>query len=676
MFISHGLMPAMNGQDQVSRNNYTGDWESPFSWDPVWQNPQTLYQGINVTIYGYITVNGPLKLFGDPTQLIVNDTLVVKGNLTLGNNNYLTVNDNAILIIWGDLLFHDQSHITGNGYVIVTGNIVKTGKNFNGSFTSNDDPAKLFVGGSVPDEADGHPDHPSLSCTDPPTQPYPNTGCSYGNMDDLMNDPVFGFFQSTCLVVNPGGNSPVCSGNIIELSVSEGIAWQWSGPGGFTSEEQHPSIPGADTGMTGGYTIMVTAASGCTVRAAVEVLVNPGPLVVINDPVSLCEPEAADLADLAITEGSDPDLAWSWHTDAGGSENLASPGQAGSGTYYIRGTADNGCYSIKPVTVTVNPLPALIVTDPSALCEPETADLTDPAVTEGSDPDLAWSWHTDAGGSEDLAAPREAGAGTYYIRGTTIHGCHSTKPVTVTVNPLPDVSIISSNSPLCAGDKRELAGAPAGGAFSIIDGPGNISGNMLSASGPGYIDLEYLYSGTCDNRATQTVPVYDYPVPDPGPDQELGFIFNTRMQASLMPSETGRWTLVAGSGKIRNSGSPVTEITHMSPGENIFLWTVQNRGCIAEAEVRIIVSDLFVPSVITPNEDGKNDFFLISEVEGPVELIVLNRWGIEEYRNTNYTNSWDGRNRNGAMLPDDTYFYILRFNNGMTRQGTILIKRR
>jgi gliding motility-associated-like protein len=88
------------------------------------------------------------------------------------------------------------------------------------------------------------------------------------------------------------------------------------------------------------------------------------------------------------------------------------------------------------------------------------------------------------------------------------------------------------------------------------------------------------------------------------------------------------------------------------------------------------VGDLFVPSVITPNEDGKNDFFQISEVEGPVELIIFNRWGIEEYRNTNYRNTWDGRNKNGAILPDDTYFYILRFNNGMTRQGTILIKRR
>jgi gliding motility-associated-like protein len=58
-----------------------------------------------------------------------------------------------------------------------------------------------------------------------------------------------------------------------------------------------------------------------------------------------------------------------------------------------------------------------------------------------------------------------------------------------------------------------------------------------------------------------------------------------------------------------------------------------------------------------------------------VDLVIFNRWGLEEYRNTNYRNNWDGRNKNGFMLPNDTYFYILRFNNGLARKGTVLIKR-
>jgi gliding motility-associated-like protein len=675
ILLSQDPVNVLNGQDRSSRDNYTGDWELPDSWDPEWADPQTTFRGVKISINGYITANGPLTLFGNPTELIVNDTLVIKGDLTLGNNNNLTVNDNAILIIRGDLNFHNTSIITCNGYMIITGSIVRSEGDFNGSYLSNDDPVRLFVGGSAPQGVDGNPGYPVLSCSDPPTAPYGNSGCSYGNMADLMNDPVFDFFQSTCLIAAVTSNSPVCDGNAIELSVSAGIAWQWIGPSGFTSQEQHLTLDKAGPGMTGTYTATVTAGSGCQVIAMAEVMVDPNPLVIVTDPQPLCYPETADLTSPSVTAGSDTDLAWSWYTDPEGTIVMETPRMAGAGTWYIRGTSKHGCHSIKPVMVTINPTPLVIVTDPPLLCGPHTADLTDPAIVEGSDQDLGWSWHTDATGLGHMTSPGEAGAGTWYIRGTSHNGCYSIRPVTVTVRALPAVAITSSDSPLCAGDKRELAGTPAGGNFSIKDGPGYISGNMLTASGPGYIELEYRYYDGCENRALQTLHADSHPHPDQGPDQELEFIFNTKMQASLMPFETGKWSLISGSGRIGNPHSPQTEINNLSLGKNVFLWAVQNGSCIAGAEVKIIVNDLFVPSVITPNQDGRNDFFMISRVEGPVELIVFNKWGLEEYRNNNYRNSWDGRNNNGISLPEDTYFYILRFENGMTRQGTILIKR-
>jgi len=60
---------------------------------------------------------------------------------------------------------------------------------------------------------------------------------------------------------------------------------------------------------------------------------------------------------------------------------------------------------------------------------------------------------------------------------------------------------------------------------------------------------------------------------------------------------------------------------------------------------------------------------------GNVKLIIFNRWGNEEYTNNNYLNDWDGRNNKGAELPNDTYFYILIFENGKTKKGSILVKR-
>jgi large repetitive protein len=121
---------------------------------------------------------------------------------------------------------------------------------------------------------------------------------------------------------------------------------------------------------------------------------------------------------------------------SGGADDLAAPREAGAGTWYIRGTTIHGCYSLKPVTVTVNPLPLVVIADPTPLCEPETADLTDPAVTGAPIRTLPGHGTPMPGRGRRWRLPGEAGAGTYYIRGTTIHGCYSVKPVTVTVNPL------------------------------------------------------------------------------------------------------------------------------------------------------------------------------------------------------------------------------------------------
>ena len=179
----------------------------------------------------------------------------------------------------------------------------------------------------------------------------------------------------------------------------------------------------------------------------------------------------------------------------------------------------------------------------------------------------------------------------------------------------------------------------------------------------------------CTNTATQNIVINATPIANAGPDQELKFTFETQMNAELSASETGEWSLVSGSGNIDDIHSPTTRLTNLLIGENIFLWKLSIGNCEDTSKVKITVYDLFVPSVITPNGDGKNDYFKISEFTGKVELIIFNRWRIEEYSNTNYLNDWDGRNNKGSKLPNDTYFYILKFENGRVLKGTVFIKR-
>ena len=70
-------------------------------------------------------------------------------------------------------------------------------------------------------------------------------------------------------------------------------------------------------------------------------------------------------------------------------------------------------------------------------------------------------------------------------------------------------------------------------------------------------------------------------------------------------------------------------------------------------------------NMITPNGDGKNDLWIVKNLEHfPVnELMVYNREGKVVYSKVGYDNSWDGT-YNGRALIEDTYYYILTIDSG------------
>ena len=741
---------------QKSRDNYTGDWETAESWDPVWLLPQSTVSGYDITINGYITSNNSLIFAGPETNLIINDTLVILGDLTVNNNNQILINDNGILIVRGNLIMENQSSVVANGYFVITGNLNKLSSIVQGSFTSNDDPVKVFIGGSITPSSitDNKINYPVLNCASP-ASPYPNSSCSYGNMTDLSGDPIYSFFNSSCSAV-AGSNSPVCEGSSINLTSTAGADFTWTGPGGFTSNLKDPTIPSASGYMEGIYTVTVTTSDGCTSTTTTYVIVNPVPIiditdplpvcspakidltaeqvtagsqsgltftywtdpaatsvyltpdsavtgtyyikgtdpattcydiktikliinplpsVVISNPEPLCSPETADLTLSSITAGSTSDLAFSYWADSATITPYENPDSATAGTWYIKGTSSDACSVTEPVTVVVNPSPKLVINNPPSVCSPLTADITMPAVTSGSTLELTYSYWYNSDATNAFNTPAAAPAGVYYIKGTALSGCFDTEPVTVTVNPLPQLSFTSSSEPMCMNEGRTLTANPAGGTFSVEEGAGSISTNILSATGSGTVKIVYTYTDICTNIAVQIIEVDEPPVPIPGPDQVLEYAFETEMAAELSGSQTGEWLLISGEGQISDISSPVTKITGLKIGENVFKWEVRSGNCEASAEMKITVNDLFIPSVITPNGDGKNDYFKINATDVNTGLIVFNRWGNVEYTNSNYQNDWDGKNNNGNDMPNDTYYYVIKFENGLIKKGTVLITR-
>jgi gliding motility-associated-like protein len=83
-----------------------------------------------------------------------------------------------------------------------------------------------------------------------------------------------------------------------------------------------------------------------------------------------------------------------------------------------------------------------------------------------------------------------------------------------------------------------------------------------------------------------------------------------------------------------------------------------------------VVNDIFIPEALTPNGDGKNDFFEIKGLENYSNnnLEIFNRWGNKIYSAKPYKNDWNGstnsneRTGNGK-LPSGTYFYLLNLGD-------------
>ena len=108
---------------------------------------------------------------------------------------------------------------------------------------------------------------------------------------------------------------------------------------------------------------------------------------------------------------------------------------------------------------------------------------------------------------------------------------------------------------------------------------------------------------------------------------------------------------------------------------------IDENGCTNTAMQTITVTDDYnvtPTNVITPDGNGQNDFWVIQNIEHYQNGVIniYDRWGGEVLNTTEYQNDWDGRNKNGDILPDGSYFYTISFpDNERTYKGAISIMR-
>uniref|UniRef100_UPI003216BCE2 hypothetical protein n=1 Tax=uncultured Draconibacterium sp. TaxID=1573823 RepID=UPI003216BCE2 len=180
-----------------------------------------------ITINSY-TVKQSDYTINTHDALIVNDTLIVMGNLTVSANAELVLNAGAVCIVYGNLDLKNRVNLEVGAHLIVGGNLTSVNAN---NTVSTDSNSAVYVLGTVEGTVEG------LTCPEP-SEYTPETsteGCNYGNiisLEDNENDStgIYDLFVSGDV---SKGVSPVytmlCGGEPVTISAlySEGYYYQW-----------------------------------------------------------------------------------------------------------------------------------------------------------------------------------------------------------------------------------------------------------------------------------------------------------------------------------------------------------------------------------------------------------------------------------------------------------------
>ncbi len=483
------------------------------------------------------------------------------------------------------------------------------------------------------------------------------------------------------------------TGSVVLSGLPSGI---WTiNPGGIKGSTASTTISGL---LPGTYSFTVTNSAGCTSVGSGSVLINNQPEIPTAPTVGTITPPTCTSSAVTVELTGLPATGTWILTRYPGTVQFSGTGTStiisdlATGIYNFAVTNASGCISAPSANVIIpaqpnTPAPPVIGT----ITQPTYAIPTGSVVLTGLPATGTWiivrtpdAVTTTGSGTNVTITGLPAGVFTFTV--TNSAGCTSAESNEIIIStPGIPTLIITDPATVCAPSTVDLtisaitAGSTPGLTYSYwTDADATLSYNTPDAATEG----TYYIKGTTVSGFFNIKPVVvtsdEMPIPDAGEDQILDYKFNTFLNADLTGNETGLWSLIAGAAAVDDNTDPKTAVSGLSLGTNVLSWAVTHGACpTVSDQVRIIVNDLLIPTLITPNGDPYNEYFVIRGIEtlGKTELVIFNRRGTKVYKNKNYDNKWNGVDHNGNLLPDDTYFFALKSENGKSLSGYIIISR-
>ncbi|MCB0636553.1 MAG: gliding motility-associated C-terminal domain-containing protein, partial [Lewinella sp.] len=443
--------------------------------------------------------------------------------------------------------------------------------------------------------------------------------------------------------INVTSNTPVCEGSVISLSAtfySNGV-YNWSGPNAFTASVNNPVINNANPELHEGiYRVFVTR-NGCvsdTVTTEIEVRDRPAaPMIYTGGNICLDDPDAVLLLGID-TASAVAGATYNWFAEGGaiplgGTPELLyeyidfDPFAAG-GTFNFSARATvNGCVSTlsNPVPVTFSLIP-----DNAAVAGMDTTVCSGSYILRAEAPSVGsgrWSLvsATDPTGFA-LANPDQANSlvsgltvagAPYTMQWTLSNGaCANYSRDTVVLDvTTAEIAFAGDDILACQGEIITLGATPvmgdeAMGMWSqgsgqiilgvVIDDPIDPLTEVDGMEPDNVYEFTWTVTSVC-GTTTDNVLVR---ISDPNPDAGADFIecndlaTGTLMALPTAQGSVGDWTALTPGVSIAMPAQPTTTVSNLQPGENLFVWTVDDGYCGDNSRDTVVLFYKVPPMVI------------------------------------------------------------------------------
>jgi large repetitive protein len=202
-------------------------------------------------------------------------------------------------------------------------------------------------------------------------------------------------------------NDPICEGASINFSATSlaGSEYNWTGPNGFISNEQNPTILVSSFDDAGEYFVTANIDGCISSVASLEVEVKAMPI----EPTAINDGPVCDGSLVNLSASLVPGATYNWTGPNGFSSNEQNPIVTEAGTYSVTVTL-NGCMSDASETSVVIVAPPLVsVTLSNASCFGANNGFVT-AIVNGGSGEFSYEWNTTPVQNTETATGLTAGS--------------------------------------------------------------------------------------------------------------------------------------------------------------------------------------------------------------------------------------------------------------------------